>query len=348
MNTENPTDSPSPRTDQTADRVGASDRDWKLRPGFAGSFSGIISMMLAERISTGKLIRLALQLLIIPAMLLMILNSPITLQDNRRSARFDRQFEEPEQEQLTFESFMGNADAALENQEIINQKKRDAEKAFAGIESQYEKNKARIFFLIVYDFYLMVGVPLICVILSGGVSRDEIRNDTLPYFLCRPLTRMAYISFRLIAQVLWLEIILGLHLVLILAVGLMTGTVWIGESVPYVLLSQLLSIPVWCALGIFMGLVNKNYLIFSILYGLIVEIGIASLPSNIKFLSMLAHVKAILGQAQLSLTLRPNWDIPLHFQVSIIPLIVGFVFFLILTAILFHFKELLPSKEAEK
>jgi ABC-type transport system involved in multi-copper enzyme maturation permease subunit len=307
--------------------------------------------MISERISLSKLIQLGIQLLIIPVLLFMILSSPIVEMRERKSRVLDRELKLPDKPQTSFEAFMTpeGEEPPLTPGEIMLQRKKDAEDQFASeVPLEPQRLKSGVFFLLSYSFYLLVGVPLICVILAGGVSRDEIRNDTLPYFLCRPLRRMSYMTIRLITQIIWLEIILGIQLLLLFACGILAGTPWITETFAYAALAQVLSIPVWCAIGIFMGLINKNYLIFSIVYGLIVEVGIASLPSNIKMISMMAHIKSILGQAPLTLALRPNWEIPTSLVPAIPPLVLGFVFFMILSAVTFHFKELLPSHEAEK
>lgn len=328
------------------------DTDFPLKAGWIASFSGLATLTFSEKLSVKKLFQLSILILILPTLLFIILSSPlVNFEKNSRNSalnKFQDQVNNPSNGQSSFESFIAPENAGPTPDELMLRKKVDAEEAFDLKLSSRQKSKAQFFFYFAYQFYLLLGVPLICVILSGGISRDDIRNDTLPFFLCRPITRFQFMTIRLIIQTIWLEILLGIQTSLIIITGIVTQTPWISETIPYVLLIQILSIPTWCAIGIFMGLINKNYLIISIIYGVIVEIGIASIPSNIKLISMITHIKAILGQAQLTLALRPDWDIPLHFAASTIPLVIGFICFTTLAALTFHFKEMLPSKEAEK
>lgn len=332
--------------------TGASEKTIHLKPGWIASFSGLATLTFSEKFSAGKLLQLGILILILPTLLFIILSSPLVNfeKDTKRSAlnKIQEQINNKSNGQSSFESFFAPENAEPTPDEIMLQKKLDAEVAFDSQLSGRQRSKSQFFFYFAYQFYLLLGLPLICVILSGGISRDDIRNDTLPFFLCRPITRFQFMTIRLIIQTIWLEILLGIQTGLILLAGIVTQTPWISETIPYVYLAQILSIPTWCAIGIFMGLINKNYLIISIIYGVIVEIGIASIPSNIKLISMITHIKSILGQTQLTLALRPDWDIPLNFAPSTIPLVAGFILFTTLAALTFHFKEMLPSKEAEK
>lgn len=324
----------------------------EVKPGFSSSFLGLATMMIYERVTFKKMLSLGIRLLIIPGFLFLILSSPITSQfENTGMERvllnkYNPSEPDEDGDQMSFEAFMAPENAGPTPEEKLIEKKLAANEEFDGLDGQAQGEVVVTFYL-TCTTYLLVGVPLICVVFAGGLSRDEIRNDTLPFFLCRPITRTRYITIRLISQIIWTQVVLGIQTALITGVAIYKGVPWMAQATPYIFLAQILSIPFWSALGIFLGLINKNYLIFAIIYGAIVEFAIASLPTNIKVIAMTTHMKSILGNAEITLPIAHSWATLEPLWTTFLPLAIGFSIFLGLTALAFHFKELLPSKEVE-
>lgn len=352
MTTPDPSKTKSDMPETTTGPDASPDRPFALKPGFFSAFYGIATMMAYERISFSKLFSLGIRALIIPALLHIILISPIAKlnPDSRQDTLFNQKFVEEDyrvdKEESGFEQFMQTDGEPSDLDLFIDKASKLNDEYDHGL-SEEDKGKGIAFFFITTRAYLLVGIPLICVVFAGGLSRDEIRNDTLPYFLCRPVTRMRYITIRLVAQIIWLEVILLIETCLIWWVGSHNGVPWIQNMFPNFLMAQVFAIPFFCALGIFMGLVNKNYLVFAVIYGAVVEIGIASLPTNIKAIAMTIHMKALVAQSDIGIALAHNWASLQSVWASLLPLLIGTAFFTILTAVLFHIKELLPSREVE-
>ena len=323
-----------------------------LKPGFISSFVGLSAMMLYERISLKKLISLTLKIILLPAFIFLIISPNLSgfgkaaINQKLFNQKFD--IEEAKSEIDGFEAFMRADNAPSSSLELHIQKIKQKDEAFDNITSDNEKGRGMAFVKIVFEIYFIYGIPIVCVIFAGGLSRDEIRNDTLPFFLCRPISRVRYIMIRLLSQVIWTEVIMAILTALLFAVGIIKGVPWLSQSIPYFFLAQLLAIPAFSALGILMGLLNKNFLIFAVIYGAIVEIGIASLSTNIKAIALSTHMKTILGQSDLAMAIfTDSWaETPSVINASIL-MITVFLVFATAAAITFHYKELLPSREVE-
>lgn len=343
---------PIPQQDSKIKESGITTNKMDIKPGFISSFIGLSAMMFYERISVKKLLSLAFKIVLLPAFIFLIFSPDLSgfgraaINQKLFNQKFD--LEEAESEIDGFEAFMQPENAPPSPLESHLQKISEKDSEFNEIASDDQKGKGMAFAKIVFEIYFIYGIPIVCVIFAGGLSRDEIRNDTLPFFLCRPISRVRYISIRLLCQVIWTEVIMAILTGLLFGVGILKGVPWLIQSIPYFFLAQILAIPAFCALGILMGLINKNFLIFAIIYGAIVEIGIASLSTNIKVIALSTHMKTILGQSDLAMAIfTDSWADTPFVTNAIIPMVVAFGVFLVAAAITFHYKELLPSREVE-
>ena len=82
---------------------------------------------------------------------------------------------------------------------------------------------------------------------------------------------------------------------LLLGAGASRAIPQLGSLLPLFLAAQFLAVPAWCALGLFLGQVTKRYLPMALVYGLIVELGIGDIPTNINTLSLMRHLKTLLS-----------------------------------------------------
>ena len=101
--------------------------------------------------------------------------------------------------------------------------------------------------------------------------------------------------------------------------------------------TQFLAVLAWSALGLFLGQVTKRYLPLALVYGLIVELGIGDIPTNINTLSLMRHLKTLLSHDQALQSLY-QWT-GTGFLLPVAALLLGAALFLGLAALLFTFRE---------
>jgi hypothetical protein len=196
------------------------------------------------------------------------------------------------------------------------------------------------------DLYFFVILPLQCVRGSGGLIRDELQADTLGFLLTRPLSRARLLVLKYLAQTGWLQIAMLAETLLIFLVGYLRQIPNLGTLLPLFLAAQFLAVFAWSALGVFLGLVAKRYMALALLYGLIVEMGIGRIPTNINTLSMVRHLKTLLSH---NAVLQGIYDWPSqNLALSLGALVFGAVLFTTLAALLFTFREYHHTAEMQK
>lgn len=196
------------------------------------------------------------------------------------------------------------------------------------------------------DFYFFVILPLQCVRASGGLIRDELQADTLGFLLTRPLSRARLLLLKYATQTAWLEIVLLLETLLLFGVAAFRQLPGLGSLLPLLLAAQVLAVPAWSALGVFLGQVTKRYMPLALLYGLIVEMGIGRIPTNINSLSLIRHLKSFL--AHLSALQDVYKWVPESVLTSLGALLFAACLFVTLAALLFTFREYHQTAEMQK
>jgi hypothetical protein len=196
------------------------------------------------------------------------------------------------------------------------------------------------------DLYFFVILPLQCVRGSGGLIRDELQADTLGFLLTRPLSRARLLVLKYLAQTAWLQIAMLAETLLIFLVGYLRQIPNLGSLLPLFLAAQFLAVFAWSALGVFLGLVAKRYMALALLYGLIVEMGIGRIPTNINTLSLVRHLKTLLSH---NAVLQGIYDWPSQsLALSLAALVFGAILFTTLAALLFTFREYHHTAEMQK
>ena len=196
------------------------------------------------------------------------------------------------------------------------------------------------------DFYFFVILPLQCVRGCGGLIRDELQADTLGFLLTRPLSRGRLLVLKYLSQTAFLQILLLVETLLLFLAGSLRQMPALGSLLPLFLAAQILAVPAWSALGLFLGQVTKRYLAVALLYGLIVEMGIGRIPTNINTLSLVRHLKTLLAHNP-ALQKLYDWNgagVPL----SVGALVFAAGLFLALAALSFTLKEYHQTVEMQK
>ncbi len=196
------------------------------------------------------------------------------------------------------------------------------------------------------DVYFFIMLPLNCVGICGALIRDELQANTLSFLTTRPLTRAQLLVAKFISQIAWQQILLLLQALLILAAGRYREIPALGALIPVFLGAQFLAVWAWGALGLFFGQLAKNYMALALVYGVIVELGIGNIPTNINTLSLMFHLKTLLGH---NANLQDLFQWPaVGVGGPVGALVLGAAMFLTLAALLFTFREYHHTTEMQK
>jgi ABC-type transport system involved in multi-copper enzyme maturation permease subunit len=196
------------------------------------------------------------------------------------------------------------------------------------------------------DFYFFVMVPLACVGACGPLIREELQADTLGFLLTRPVTRARLVLAKHLALTVWLQIVVLVEALLLFLSGALREVPSLLGLLPLFLVAQFLAVLAWSALGTLLGLISKKYMALALVYGLIVEMGIGRIPTNINTLSLMRHLKTLLAHnsALQSIYEWPASGVPL----AIIALLFAPVLFLALSAVMFTLAEYHHNAEMQK
>jgi ABC-type transport system involved in multi-copper enzyme maturation permease subunit len=196
------------------------------------------------------------------------------------------------------------------------------------------------------NFYFFLILPLTCVRGCGPLIRDELQADTLGFLITRPVSRARLLMLKYASQVAWLEILLLLETLLLFAAGAAREVPALGTLLPLVLGVQMLAVPAWSALGLFLGQVTTRYMAAALLHGAIVEMGIGRIPTNINILSIVRHLQTLLSQnaAVYALYAWPSGKV----ATAVGALLVAPVIFLGIATLLFSVIEYHHAAEMQK
>lgn len=145
------------------------------------------------------------------------------------------------------------------------------------------------------DFYFLIILPLTCVRATGALIRDELQANTLGFLITRPLSRGRLLVLKYLTQTAWLQMVLLIETLLIFAVGEFRHIPNLGSLFLLFMAAQFLAVFAWSALGTTLGLISSRYIALALVYGLVVEMGIGRIPTNINTLSVMRHLKTLLS-----------------------------------------------------
>ncbi|MBO36008.1 MAG: hypothetical protein CMO64_07445 [Verrucomicrobiales bacterium] len=201
-----------------------------------------------------------------------------------------------------------------------------------------------VFFGWVIGFYFLTIVPLTCLNVCGSMVREEAAANTLCFFTTRPLKRSEMFLLFYLGNAAWLQLLFAIFTVLLFGIGFLHGIPGLMKLLPLMLATQFLAIMAWSALCAMLGMAHPRYIVVGILYGLLVEIGIANIPTNIHNLALSHHIQTLLSTHS-EVELMFNWT-PGSMPIALLCLGAATMIFLLLGAALFTWRELLPAQAA--
>lgn len=194
--------------------------------------------------------------------------------------------------------------------------------------------------------YLDLLIPLICLVVCGGMIRDEVQDDTLGFLITRPVTRARLYLAKYLCQLPWLQAVALVNGGLLLLVGMRVGAEGAASLAWRVLAGGALAVLVYGALGGLFGLITRRYIVLGLVYGFIVEVGIGHIPTNINSLSMMRHVQTLLAGNR-AVADRYDWS-PEGAVTGVLIMLGATLVALGAGAVLFTWKEMQPGQEAPK
>lgn len=196
------------------------------------------------------------------------------------------------------------------------------------------------------DFYFFVILPLTCVRACGALIRDELQGSTLGFLITRPLSRGRLLVLKYLAQTAWLQVVLLIETLLIFAVGGIRHIPDLGSLLLLFLPVQFLAVFAWSGLGTTLGLISSRYVALALVYGLVVEMGIGRIPTNINTLSLMRHLKTLLAHNPALQSLY-EWTGG-GAMLPVGALIIAITIFIGLAVLLFTFREYHRATEMPK
>jgi ABC-type transport system involved in multi-copper enzyme maturation permease subunit len=194
--------------------------------------------------------------------------------------------------------------------------------------------------------YLLLGIPLYCLAVFGGLIRDELQSNTLSFLVTRPMSRARFLLTRFLCQLAWVQMLILVAGLALLATGAACGVEGVLRFAGLFLGTQILAILVFGALSTFLGLLHRRYLVLGTIHGLVVEVGIGQIPTNINALAMTRHLRTLLGHNP-DLAGIYNWSTD-GSGIALLVLLGTALLFLALSALLFTLREYLGSEEMPK
>jgi ABC-2 type transport system permease protein len=212
--------------------------------------------------------------------------------------------------------------------------------AFAGNhEAARDVAEGRGYLKWMVDFYLTFVLPIIAFITAAGALRDELRPDSVDYMFTRPVPRPAFVVGKFLAHVVCAQFDYLLALAVLLGVGVYKHIPDLFAAVPLLLVAQVLMVTVFSAFGFLFGLLTPRYVVIGLCYGLLVEIGVGQIPTQLNRLSMIHQVRAMFPM----IILRPDTVAPPPAASPVLTaaiLLAMTLFLLTATALAFSLKEL--------
>jgi ABC-type transport system involved in multi-copper enzyme maturation permease subunit len=207
-------------------------------------------------------------------------------------------------------------------------------------------HQVKPYFSWLLNFYFFLALPLYCLSACGSMIRDELQADTIGFLMTRPVGRARFFLLKYLCQVQWLQAIVALHGVLLLAVGSLRHVPGLGTMLPLFLGTQFLAVLSWGALSAVLGLVTRRYMVLGIAYGFIVEFGLGRIPTNINALALTRHLRGLLGHHPLLQRLY-DWT-PQDVASGVGAVLIATLLFLGIGAVLWAQREYHHATEMQK
>ena len=194
--------------------------------------------------------------------------------------------------------------------------------------------------------HLQLTLPFYCLTVFGDLIREELQTNTLHFLTTRPVTRAQLFLGKFVSQMVWVQILAAVTGCCFVMAGLARGISGVGSVAALFLGAQFLAVLAFGALSALFGLLHKRYLVLGTIYGIVVEVGISQIPTNINSLAITRHLKTILANSAV-LQEFFTWS-SADTRFSVIALLVVTVIYVGVATVFFSFKEFHHSEDMQK
>lgn len=139
-------------------------------------------------------------------------------------------------------------------------------------------------------------LPLVALLYASGIIQDELEEQTITYLLVRPISKATVYVVKMIAM--WTTsalLVVGLSLLTFLAIYAGSGAGLASVSLRFLETCAILSLAViaYCSLFGLMSLLTKRVLVLGVVYTVIVEGLLASLPLSVRMITIIYYTRLI-------------------------------------------------------
>jgi len=153
--------------------------------------------------------------------------------------------------------------------------------------------------------------------------RDDLKAGTVDYVFTRPVARPLFVVFRFLAHVACAQIDFVFPFALLTGFGIVFHVPGFADALPLLFLAQVLAITAFSAFGFLCAMLTSRYVVFGLAYGVLIELGIGSTPTQLNRLSMLRQITNVFSpKADVLFVMRgPLAAQPLSASISVLLLL---------------------------
>jgi ABC-type transport system involved in multi-copper enzyme maturation permease subunit len=146
-------------------------------------------------------------------------------------------------------------------------------------------------------FYVCFLVPVMAFLSAAGAMRDDLQAGAVDYLFTRPVRRPTYVFLRYLAHMACAQIDFLFSLAVVLVVGAQRPVPGLWDVAPVLLAGQVMIVMVFSAFGFLCAMLTSRYVIVGLVYGVLIEVGIGNVPTQLSRLSMIRQARGILSPA---------------------------------------------------
>lgn len=138
-------------------------------------------------------------------------------------------------------------------------------------------------------------LPLVCLAIAGGVIRTEIKEGTIEYLWTRPAGKAQVVLGGYLCSVVGVCVIVYALDLSLFTIGLFRGIDYSFGDLMSLMYAQSLGIVAYCGISIAVASFFEKYMVMGVLYFLLIEAGIGSIPTNLSFGSVSRHLATLIA-----------------------------------------------------
>ncbi len=156
--------------------------------------------------------------------------------------------------------------------------------------NEFNQKQFEVWFFEVLTSTMM---PLVCLSVAGSFLRTGIKESTIEYLWTRPIGKAklmigSYLSSIGIVVLFYFVFDISLHVI-----GFYRNIPNAMVLFPNLWLAQFMGVLAFCGIASFLSVFSGKYLLWGVVYGLLFEVGVSQIPTNMNNLSVSHHLSSI-------------------------------------------------------